>query len=48
MISVKFNLASVKSMKEAEAQKLKLENQGYKLVAEDVGFLTGVLFYKKG
>jgi len=47
MKTIKINLNNEKSIKQAEKKKTLLENKGYILIAEDIGFSTATLFYKK-
>lgn len=47
IISVYFDLNDDTSIKKAEKKKLKLENEGYRLISEDIGCLTGRFIYKK-
>ena len=47
MITIKIDLRDEKSIRQAEIKKENLENNGYEIVAEDIGFLTATLFMKK-
>lgn len=44
---IRFNTDSLAGIQYAERQKTRLENQGYTLIREKVGFNTATLIYRK-
>lgn len=47
MKKIEIDLRSEQSMKQAEKKKTRLENKGYTLTMEDIGFVRAVLFFEK-
>ena len=48
MKKIEVNLFDENSIDKAEKEKIDLENNGYKLIVQDIGYSTATLYYGKG